>query len=211
MKIVFASNYFTHHQKPFCEEMYGLFGKDFVFVETKEISEERKKLGWESEHPPYTIHVDNDPALCEELINNADVVIIGSAPMKKRIRERKLVFLYSERIYKNKKRCKFYYYPLHALLFWKQGKKAKNVYMLSASAYTAADYAKTNTFINKCYKWGYFPETKKFENVDKLIEEKSPNTLLWVARFIDWKHPEIPIAIAKRLKEDGYKVYGKCF
>ena len=28
--------------------------------------------------------------------------------------------------------------------------------------------------------------------------------MLWTARFIDWKHPEIPVEIARRLKADGY-------
>ena len=207
MKVVFVSNYFNHHQKPFSDAMYGLLGKDYAFVETARISEDRKNLGWRSEQAPYTIHYDNNSVLCEELINEADVVVIGSAPkklVKKRMRHRRLVFFYSERIYKNKKRCKTYYYPFHYLYLLLQGKKAKTAYALSASAYAAADYAKTNTFSNKCYKWGYFPEMKKYEDVDRIIEEKYPSSIIWVARMIDWKHPEIPISIAKRLKSEGY-------
>ena len=27
---------------------------------------------------------------------------------------------------------------------------------------------------------------------------------MWCARFLDWKHPEIPIYLAKELKEKGF-------
>ena len=38
-----------------------------------------------------------------------------------------------------------------------------------------------------------------------MIKNKEKSSLLWAARFIDWKHPEIPILIAERLKKAGYK------
>jgi glycosyltransferase involved in cell wall biosynthesis len=74
--------------------------------------------------------------------------------------------------------------------------------MLCASAYTASDYAKFGLFKNKCYKWGYFPE-KKVYDVEQLMAEKEPATILWAARMIDWKHPELPLRMAKSLKEQG--------
>ena len=71
--------------------------------------------------------------------------------------------------------------------------------MLCASAYTASDYAKFGLFKNKCYKWGYFPECKNYD-VDELISNKTKNSILWCARLIDWKHPEIPVLVAEKLK-----------
>jgi hypothetical protein len=54
MKIVFVSNYFNHHQKPFCEEMYKKIGDGFSFVATGVMREERRKLGYgEAESPQY--------------------------------------------------------------------------------------------------------------------------------------------------------------
>ena len=51
-------------------------------------------------------------------------------------------------------------------------------------------------------KWGYFPETRHYD-VDKLMAGKKPATILWAARFLDWKHPEIALQCAKYLKERG--------
>ena len=46
MKIVFLSNYYTHHQAPFCEAMYMRLGNDFCFIQTSEMTESRLNLGW---------------------------------------------------------------------------------------------------------------------------------------------------------------------
>ena len=59
---------------------------------------------------------------------------------------------------------------------------------------------------NKMYKWSYFLETNHYD-IDKLIEEKEKNEkmeIVWVARFIGWKHPEIAIFLAKNLKAQNY-------
>ena len=53
----------------------------------------------------------------------------------------------------------------------------KNAYLFCASAYAYSDYAKTGTFRNKAFKWGYFPERKKYEDVDALIEQKQEKEL----------------------------------
>ena len=75
--------------------------------------------------------------------------------------------------------------------------------MLCASAYTAADYAKFGLFKGKCFKWGYFPECKRYESVDDLMSKKIKNEILWCGRFLDWKHPDDVLKVAKRLKDDG--------
>ena len=77
------------------------------------------------------------------------------------------------------------------------------MYLLCASAYTASDYALHGAFIGKSYRWGYFPETKEYD-IYQLNARKNPTKLLWCGRFLDWKHPEVALAIAKRLKEKGY-------
>lgn len=58
------------------------------------------------------------------------------------------------------------------LRFHKNNPKNSNIYLLCASAYTAADYSKFGLFKNKTYKWGYFPETKKYEDIEVLVKSK---------------------------------------
>lgn len=205
MKILFISNYYTHHQLPLCEALDMLTEHQFTFVETEAFSEERRHSGWETQ--------DNVPFVKQykELIRSgnddlmtADVVILGSAPLSvvhDRLKARKLVFLYTERVYKNG------YHPLKWLprlyRFWSRYGRHQSMYLLCASAYTASDYALHGAFIGKSYRWGYFPETKEYD-IYQLNARKNPTKLLWCGRFLDWKHPEVALAIAKRLKEKGY-------
>lgn len=208
MTVLFLSNYFNHHQKPFCDAMFRLLGDSYHFVETEPMDDERKSLGWGGiTYPSYVIRPEE--AFTPEtgaLIDSADAVIIGSAPnslVKNRIRKGKLVFRYSERPFKQGMEWKKY---LPRLVLWNLRTPFwKPVYMLCASAYTASDYAKMGMFLGKCYKWGYFPETKRYEDVDDLIAAKQPGSILWVARFLALKHPEAPVEIARRLKQEGYK------
>ncbi len=210
MLIIFLSNYYNHHQSAISEEFYKQTDGHFYFIQTEPMEKERENMGWgQKTLPQFVIKSYKDKETykqCVDLINNADVVIAGSAPEKmirKRIRSGKLVFRYSERIYKNKK--KLLQLPLRYIKYHFDNYPYKNVYMLCASAYAARDYAITGMFKGKTFKWGYFPAVKKYENTDKLISDKTPASILWTARFIDWKHPELPIRIAKRLQQAGYK------
>ena len=46
MKLVFLSNYFNHHQKPVSDAFYQKLGKNYVFIETARMTQERINMGW---------------------------------------------------------------------------------------------------------------------------------------------------------------------
>lgn len=204
MTITFFSNFMNHHQLPFCNEMIKLIGDDFKFVATKKIDEDRLTLGYEDMNKkyPFIIRSYENEALAYDLALNSDVVIIGSAPdkyIRKRIKERKLVFRYSERVFKSGFRIKSFL----SLVLKRSLLERNNVFLLCSSAYSAFDYNLTGAYIDKAYKWGYFPEVKKYKDINKMINKKTKNSLLWVGRFLDWKHPEVVIEIARKLKNDN--------
>ncbi len=205
MKIAFVSNYFNHHQKPLSDALYRLTEGQYRFIATEAMTQERIQLGWGGDSAPYVLQYADAPAECQQWIGQADAVLWGSAPydlLKTRLRSKRLTFLYSERIYK--RACPKWQIPLRAMkYYWKYGRYS-NLYLLCASAYTASDYAKTGTFRGKAYAWGYFPEVKAYDSVQTLIAQKEPGSIVWTARFLDWKHPELPLQLAKSLKEKGY-------
>ena len=173
------------------------------------MSEERKKMGWNNKGEfPYVItseELTKNTQKYLEIINNAEIVIMGSAPeylIRERVKKGKLVFRYSERFFKNG--LELSKYPIRFLRWHKYAPNNNANYMLCASAYTSADFKKLGLFKNKCYKWGYFPEVKKYDDIDQLMSKKKKNSILWVGRLIDWKHPEIAIDIAKKLRNDNY-------
>lgn len=212
MTVVFLTNFLTHHQVPFCNEMYKQFGEDFSLVVMRSTDSEQKKLGYQelNDMYPYVVRTydgADQEKRALELCDQADVVIWGSAPAKyteRRLRENKLTLVYTERLFK-KGMWRALYPPMLKSIWNKYtAKRKKNQYYLCASAYTAPDINFFTRTPRKFFKWGYFPPTKVYDDVEKVINEKDPRSIVWVARYIDWKHPEVAVEIGKRLKRDGY-------
>lgn len=208
MKIVFVSNFFNHHQKALSDTLFALTGGAYRFIATAPVPSARQALGYGTEQPHYVVAAYAAPqyrAAAKALIDEADVVIAGSAPqalLRDRIRAGKLIFRYSERPLKDGNTLVKY---IPRLVKWHlRSPMTKPIYMLCASAYTAPDYARFGLFRNRCYKWGYFPETKRYDDMDALMDGKEPGSILWVARYLQLKHPEHAIAVAARLRAAGY-------
>lgn len=211
MKIIFASNFYNHHQSALSTVLHRITCGEYLFVAAEEMPEEQRNLGYGREVVPeyvlYTYKSTEEHERCQRAINEADVVITGSAPeylLRDRIKAGKLIFRYSERpLKKGLEPLKY----LPRLLRWRaRNPMSKPIYMLCASAYTAADYAKFGLFRNRCYKWGYFPEAKQYD-VDDLFLKKNNEVprILWVGRFLELKHADHVIFVAERLKKAGYR------
>ena len=212
MNIVFLTNFLTHHQTPFCDAMYSQLQDEFHLIVMRPTDPEQKNLGYKNLNNLYPFVVKayegtQEEAFAMSLCEHADVVILGSAPQKyiqKRLKQNKVTLIYTERIFK--KGIKYAFYPPVILQMLKRFtfNRQKKQYYLCAGGYVAKDINLFTHTREKFFKWGYFPETKTYENVDLLIDQKEKNSIVWVARYIDWKHPEIPLEIGKRLLRDGY-------
>ena len=214
MTLTFVSNYINHHQIPMSEALYRLLGGGYHFIQTEPIEEERLRMGWQDESGklPYLKLFYEEPEQCEKLIMDSDVVVFGGTDeesyIKPRLAAGRLILRCSERIYKSGQ--------------WKavspRGLKKKYmdhtryrrapVYMLCAGGYVASDFHLVRAYPDKMLKWGYFPETRHYdrEELGKKHREGAVS-LLWAGRFIDWKHPELPILLAERLKKRGYSFH----
>ncbi|MBE6529783.1 MAG: glycosyltransferase family 4 protein [Ruminococcaceae bacterium] len=212
LTVTFFSNFLLHHQTPFCEAMVKRLGKNFKFVATEKIPQERLDMGYRdlSHETDYAVNSYEDEASYREAMRlglESDVVIIGDAPdcfVEERLKGNKLTFRYWERFFKEGRwrildprvfRARY----LHDIRYRK-----KNLYMLCASAYTAPDCRFIHAYPGKTYRWGYFPPVKTYDSIDGILQSKKKNTILWVARFLKLKHPEAPLSVAKRLRDEGY-------
>lgn len=203
MKVVFLSNFYNHHQQELSNSLYKKKDCQYSFVATTPIDSERIKMGYQVLEAPFLLQYQNSVGECYEEINRADVVILGSAPydlIEQRLKAGKLVYFYSERIYKKKPYA--YEIPLRALKYYLSKGRYRNSYLLCASAFVASDYDKTKTFPHRVYKWGYFPKTNKYD-ISELMAKKDRKKILWAGRFLDWKHPDDAIRVAKGLKDAG--------
>ena len=216
MKIIFVSNYFNHHQQPMSDELYELcwkHGGSYMFIQTEVMEEERVRMGWGEvfKSTPYLANYWEKPQYYQHLIDEADAVIFGGTDeesyIKHRLKARKPIWRYSERLYKEG-RYKFISPRGLCKKFLDHTRYgAGRMYLLCAGAYVAGDFRLILAYPGKKYKFGYFPAYKKYD-LDELMAKKSLRKagvpmLFWAARMIDWKHPEEPINLASELKKAG--------
>lgn len=218
MKVTFYSNFLTHHQLPFCLEMKKRLGDNFKFVSTVKIFQWRLDLGFEDLDKKYDFVIRAYESKdmynkAKKLAIDSDVVIIGSTTdelIEERLRQDKLTFRYRARVFIfpdgflktifNKEKLKLFY-QRHI-----KYRKNKNLYLLCANAYGAKDFNLLGLYKNKIFKWGYFLKTNEYD-INELIEKKQSKEkvqIIWVARYIKWKHPEVVLKLAKNLKKQNY-------
>lgn len=206
MKVVFIGTYYNHHQSAFSRAMWAYLKGQYAFIETQKVPEQRLALGYASHHDePFLVSYETEKDKCHRLIGEADVVIIGQpdpALMKMAVRAGKVIFRYSERPLKSGDEWHKY---IPRLLKWHwQTPPDKPIYLLCAGAYVAYDFGKFGLFRGKAYRWGYFPELKRYDDLSALMAKKQSRKILWCGRFLDWKHPDDALRVAQRLQAEGY-------
>lgn len=216
MKAAFVSNYINHHQIPFCSAMYGLLEGQFTFIQTERMEEHRVKMGWNAaDQPEYVRCFYEEPEACRLLILDCDMVLFGGTDDESYIKERlsagKPVIRMSERLYKTGQWKAVSPRGLRKKYEDHTRYRRAQVYLLCSGAYVPSDFHIIRAYPDKMFRWGYFPETKKYELEGLLAAkgygggqdgERKPY-LLWAARMIDWKHPELAMETARYLNEKG--------
>lgn len=215
MRIVFYSTILNNHQANVADELWELTGHSYCFVELANLQGEHRKgdmhdygdrpyllRAWESEEA-------RERAM--ELARTADVCVFSgvqalpfqrerlklgllSFDMSERWLKRGLVNLFSPAIFKM------------FLAYYLGGWKHKPLYKLCCSAFAADDHRKLGMYRGRCFKWGYFTRVEKIDAEVLLHESNADSTqLIWCARYLKLKHPELPLLMAAKLKADGYR------
>jgi glycosyltransferase involved in cell wall biosynthesis len=217
MTITFVSNFLNHHQNPIADVLYTKIGDSYRFISTEPTPESFLNSGYPNcEKLPYNLlsyknEIEHNNAM--KLILESDIVIIGAyndAIIKysqARINTGKPLIKYAERWHKEWK--SYLFLPYHILNgnVWRDhiSLRNKQVYLLCAGGFVANDCNLIGAYPKKRFKWGYFTTVKELQIEDILNDKKNKKTrMLWVSRFIDWKHPELPVKLAYYLKNKGF-------
>lgn len=213
MKIAFFSNFINHHQSQLADELYRLTNGNYYFIETIPMPEWLKSGGYaDFSSKPYLIKAWQDRAQYDkamEIALNVDVVLFGGSEVLPFINKRAKEKLFSIEISERKMKRGWINILSPTLIkmmasYYLYFRKAP-FYKLCSSAYGALDESKLGAYKNKCFKWGYFTKVDKFDIVKSLRDgSRTTNSLMWCARFLKWKHPEMPVLLAKKLKDNGH-------
>lgn len=221
MRLVFYSNYLNIHQVYLMDEFYELLGDDFRFVSTLPRDEKELKGGNDYSIRPYCILAGESDKACKkalQLARQAETCVFGACSQMYAVERAKnnpkgLSFEVGERWLKrgwlnvfSPNLIKWY---INYIWYYRKN----NFYKLCMSAFAAQDDEKLFAYRGRHYKWGYFTEVpleiigKLNETINMKLETgECPVRLMWCARFLLLKHPELVIKLAARLKKDGYNV-----
>ena len=181
--------------------------ENFHYIATSQISEQRLNMGFPVLTASYAMNYTSLNKLeVDKLIDEADAVIIGAVPfsvMKRWYKKEKIIFHSTERLYKSISR--YLKFPIHSCrsLIYKKG------FILCSGAFVAKDFMLSGFPIQRCFRWGYFTEFREYNSIERLITSKDGESvsgcisILWAGRFLQWKHPDAAICLAKRLRKDG--------
>ena len=207
MKVVFITNFYNHHQAALSRALYQMLEGNFAFIQTQAIPKERVALGYAANHDePFLYDYTLQKETCDAWLEAADVLIFGQASMKflrPAAQRKQIVLHYSERPLKDGPEWHKY---LPRLLKWRKAyARTKRNYLLAAGAYTAKEYRRFLLYRHRAYVWGYFPDTYRYDAPESLVSAKDKTSILWCGRLLDWKHPDDALAVASRLKKEGYQ------
>ncbi len=212
MKIAFLSNYMNHHQLGLCDKLCELVGADnFYFVQEEALTKEKMVLGYGDDFYKTRKYIlllnKSNTDLVKQVILESDIIINsfsqGLNLLDEAMKKKKVIFWYSERLYKDYSFIKTIAKYLRALMFFKKYEN-ENQYQLLASFYGYDDIMKTapKLFSNHCFLFGYFPVSNSSKVLKKAICS-SKFSFLFVGRLIKWKHPETVFEVAQFMERVG--------
>lgn len=215
MKLVFYSLILNNHQVNVADELWKLTGHQYCFVELANLqAEHRKGDSHDYSDRPYLLKAwQSEEAynMAMDIALTADCCVFSgvlSLPFQKaRMKAGLLSFDMSERWLK--RGIMNLFSPAIFKMFWAYHVRKwakKPIYKLCCNAFAAADQNRVGTYKEKCYKWGYFTRVEEYE-IEPICHETDHATtsIMWCARYLKLKHPELPVLMAQRLRVKGYR------
>lgn len=201
------------HSVAWADAMYRILGNDFVFLEFGRkgngqygsYKKATKGVDYYSTRP-YILKMEENEQKALDLINETDVLITAGEPSAfthERLTQKKLTFRQAERTFKTPLwKNPFRLYRLYSQYIPYTN---PNYRKLCLSGFDANDMALCGSnYKDKCYKFAYFTQIPQLD-IENVIgsRRKDKIQIVWCARFIDWKHPELPLKLAKKLVASG--------
>lgn len=220
MKLVFYSPILNNHQANVADELWKLTEHRYRFVELADMSGENRKGDTRNyDDCPYLIRAwesEKSYNTAMELARTAECCVFSGVEalpfQRERLKRGLLSFDMSERWLKRGLLNLLSPVIFKMFLAYHMGRWRRHpVYKLCCSAFAATDQNRLGTYRDRCYKWGYFTQVDDValgRNSEVFHrQEGGVPRVMWCSRYLAWKHPELPVLMAHRLKHAGYQFH----
>lgn len=215
MTIAYFGNTLNPHQAYVADALFELTGGNYIYVETVPPVQDNKSGGKLQMQRQYILRAYESADAQKEALQisrDADVALFGAYSLEYEVERMRttgrLAFEVSERWLKRGWMNLLSPRLLKNMWYYHTLFHNKPLYKLCSSAYGAEDQYRLHSFKGRCYKWGYFTKVDSDFVVEAREQDASTSgiiSLMWCARFLKLKHPELPVQLASRLKEKGYQ------
>ena len=188
--LIFITSFVSPHTLPLGVALTKYYNQ-VIFISTNAITKERLKMGYDIIDPRVTmLNFRDNPLECAKLIDEAKDVVLGGADfhlVAQRIKDGKRVFITHERILK-KGAVKFLDPRTWKIAKFCCSSRNKPVYLLAIGDNSARDFRLLGFNSKKIYRFGYFPDHKKY-SPEQMCKKEKRTSILWVGRFVGFKRP----------------------
>ena len=210
LSVAFFSNFFNAHQLPLALDLVDTFDVNYSFIAMCRVDGLTGRACLNDEYPfvvrPYLGAGEADEAMRHAVED--DMVVFGDMEgddhfVRARAKTGKPFFRYTERILKRGDWWRFVPPKIVRTHSRFTRYRRSNMFMLCTGAYACRDLCLSGFPEDKCLKWGYFPVLDdKNSRVVRPSETELP-VLFSAQRLISWKHIDLQIELARKLKDAG--------
>ena len=210
LSISFFSNFFNAHQLPLALDLVDTLDVNYSFIAMRRVDGLAGRACLNDEYPfvlrPYLGADEADEAMKHAVED--DMVVFGDMEgddrfVRARAKTGKPFFRYTERILKRGDWWRFAPPKIVRTHSRFIRYRRSNMFMLCTGAYACRDLCLSGFPEDKCLKWGYFPVLDEKNSRVVRPSESEPPVLFSAQRLISWKHVDLQIELARKLKDAG--------
>ena len=198
MKILYAGKNVNHHQVPFVKSLMNILGAENVkYSSIKMIEPDRLDMGFEHFEGDWLIDSVNQRELFLKWWNHSDVVITNNREygelIEQRLKKGRLVFLTSERWFKEPEGLLRLFHPhiLNLVLKYRRLSKYPDFYYLPQGHFSYDDIARFGILKNRAFVFGYLtPNSTNPQKVCTAINTDKLN-IIWAGSLIKLKRVDL--------------------
>ncbi len=198
MKILYAGKNINHHQVPFIKSLMDIVGVENVkYSSIKMIELERLEMGFDQYEGDWLIDSINQTDIFKQWWEQSDIVITNNREyyhlIEERLRKGKMVFLTSERWFKEPEGLLRLFHPhiLKLVIKYRQLSKYHDFYYLPQGYFSYNDIARFGILENRAFAFGYLtPLCSNLISRTKVLDHNRIN-IIWAGSLIRLKRVDL--------------------